>query len=100
MFAEYVDFKVGRLSNYEKVKETYTSVTFVCGVELYVCVYLVYILQLIAQNNNFLQKLIQNLNLQIQHKKPTGIKSTEKKMDNFHILQPKNKENRKHIQEY
>jgi hypothetical protein len=26
-FAEYVDFKVGRFSNYEKVKETYTSVT-------------------------------------------------------------------------
>jgi hypothetical protein len=42
-FAEYVDFKDGRLSNYEKVKETYTSVTFVCGVELYVCVYLVYV---------------------------------------------------------
>jgi len=27
------------------------------------------LIQLIAQNNNFLQKLIQNLNLQIQHKK-------------------------------
>jgi len=44
MFAEYVDFKVGRLSECEKVKETYTSVTCVCGVELYVCIwYLVYV---------------------------------------------------------
>jgi hypothetical protein len=34
VLAEYVGFKVGRLSDYEKVKETYTSVTFVCGVEL------------------------------------------------------------------
>jgi len=49
---------------------------FVWGDELYVCVYLVYILQLIAQNNNFPQKLIQNLNLQIKHKKPTRIKPT------------------------
>jgi len=36
------------------------------------------LIQLTAQNNNFPQKLIQNLNLQIQHKKPTGIKSTER----------------------
>jgi len=42
MFAEYVDFKVGRLLECEKVKETYTSDTFVCGFELYVCAYLVY----------------------------------------------------------
>jgi hypothetical protein len=41
--AEYIDFKVGPLSNYEKVKENYTSVTFVCGVERSVCVYLVYV---------------------------------------------------------
>ena len=40
---EYVDLKVGRISNYEKAKETYTSVTFMFRVELYVCVYLVYI---------------------------------------------------------
>ena len=39
-FAEYIDFKVGQLLNYEKVMETYTSVTLMCGVELYVCVYL------------------------------------------------------------
>jgi len=32
-YAEYVDFKVERFSNYEKVKKTYTSVTFMCEVE-------------------------------------------------------------------
>jgi hypothetical protein len=36
------------------------------------------LIQLIAQNNNFPQKLIQNLNLQIQHKESTRIKPTEK----------------------
>jgi len=41
--AKYVNFKVERLSNYEKVKETYTSVTFICGAEFCVCLYLVYI---------------------------------------------------------
>ena len=41
-FAVYVDFKVTLLSDYEKVKETYTSIAFVCGVEFYVCMYLVY----------------------------------------------------------
>jgi len=30
-------------SDYKKVKETYTSVAFICGVEFYVCVYLVYV---------------------------------------------------------
>ena len=29
--------------SYEKVMETYTSVTLMCGVELYVCVYLVFV---------------------------------------------------------
>jgi hypothetical protein len=43
VLAEYVDFKGGRLSDYEKAKEIYTSVTFACGVELYVCVCLVYV---------------------------------------------------------
>ena len=42
-FVKYVSFKVGRLSKYEKVKETYISVTFISGAEFYVCVYLVYI---------------------------------------------------------
>ena len=42
-FAEYIDFKVGQLLSYEKVMETYTSVTLMCGVELYVCVYLVFV---------------------------------------------------------
>jgi hypothetical protein len=42
-FAEYIDFKFGRLLNYEKLKGAYTSVTFVCGIELYVSVYLVYV---------------------------------------------------------
>jgi hypothetical protein len=58
--------------------------------------------QLIAQNNKFPQKLIQNLNLQLQHQKnqqesnqPGG--GGGEKMDNFHILQPKNKENHKPI---
>jgi hypothetical protein len=36
------------------------------------------LIQLIAQNNNFPQKRIQTLNLQIQHKKPTKIKPTGK----------------------
>jgi len=53
--------------------------------------------------SNFPQKVIQNLNLQIQQQqqKKNRIKSTEKtktKMDNLHILQPKNKENYKPIQ--
>ena len=43
VFAVYVDFKVGLLQDYEKVKETYTSVHFICGVEYCVCMYLVYI---------------------------------------------------------
>ena len=42
-FAEYVDLKIGFFSDYKKVKETYTSVAFICGVEFYVCVYLVYV---------------------------------------------------------
>ena len=41
-FSEYVDLKIGPLSDYEKVKETYTSVAFICGVKFYVSVYLVY----------------------------------------------------------
>jgi hypothetical protein len=41
-FAAYVDFKVTLLSDYEKVKETCTSIAFICGVEFYVCMYLVY----------------------------------------------------------
>jgi len=36
------------------------------------------LIHLIAQNINFPQKLTQNVNLQIQHKKPTRIKPTEK----------------------
>jgi hypothetical protein len=62
------------------------------------------LIQLIAQNNNFPQKLIQNLNLQIQHtrKKPqpgsNQWKKQAQKMDNLHILQPKNKKNHKLIQ--
>jgi hypothetical protein len=42
-FAKYVDLKIGLLSDYDKVKETYTSAVFICGVEFYVCVYLVYV---------------------------------------------------------
>ena len=50
----------------------------------------------LAQNYNFLQKLIQNLNLQIQHKKRKT--NQGKKKDDLHILQPTNKENHKPIQ--
>jgi hypothetical protein len=40
------------------------------------------LIQLIAQNNNFLQKLIQNLSLQIQHKKKTNQDQTNGKIKN------------------
>jgi len=43
MCAVYVNFKVRLLSDNQKVKETYTTVAFICGVEFYVCMYLVYI---------------------------------------------------------
>jgi len=60
------------------------------------------LIKLIAQNNNFPQKLTQNLNLQLQHKETNQVqinrKNKNKKMDNFHILQSKNKENHKPIQ--
>jgi len=60
------------------------------------------LIQLITQNSNFPQKLVQNLNLQIQHKKTnkdkTNGKNKKQKLDNLHILQPKNKENHKLIQ--
>ena len=42
-FAVCVSFKVRLLSVNQKVKETYTSLAFICGVEFYVCMYLVYI---------------------------------------------------------
>jgi len=42
-FAVYVNFKVRLFSANEKVKETYTSIAFICGVEVYVCMYLFYI---------------------------------------------------------
>jgi hypothetical protein len=42
-FAVCVSFKVRLLSDNQKVKETCTSVAFICGVEFYVCMYLVYI---------------------------------------------------------
>jgi hypothetical protein len=60
----------------------------------------------ITLNNNFLQKLIQNLNLQIQHKKTKSQPSSnqwkkqKQKMDNLHLLWSKNRENHKPIQEY
>jgi hypothetical protein len=59
------------------------------------------LMQLIAQNNNFPQKLIQNLNLQIQHKKTNQDQTNgknKKKMDNLHVLQPMSKEHHKPIQ--
>ena len=42
-FAVYVNLKVRLFSENEKVKETYTSVAFIFGVEFYICMYLVYI---------------------------------------------------------
>jgi hypothetical protein len=61
------------------------------------------LIQLIAQNNNFPQKPIQNLSLQIQHTKKNQPRSKQRKkqkqkMDSLHILQSKNKENHKPIQ--
>jgi hypothetical protein len=60
------------------------------------------LIHLIAQNNNFQQKLIQNLKLQIQHNKTkrdqTNGKKQKQKMHNIQILQPKNKENHRPIQ--
>jgi hypothetical protein len=59
------------------------------------------IIQLIARNNNFLQKPIQNPNLQLQHKKTNQYQingGKNKKKDNFHILQLKYKENHEPIQ--
>jgi len=60
------------------------------------------LIQLITQTNNFQQKLMQNLNLQIQHERnnqvQTSGKNKNKKWTNLHVLQPKNKENHKAIQ--
>jgi hypothetical protein len=60
------------------------------------------LIQLITQTNNFMQKLIQNLNLQIQNERnnqdQTSGKNKNKKWTNLHIQQPKNKENHKAIQ--
>jgi len=42
-FAVYVSLYVGVFPEDEKLKIIYTSVTFVCGVKLYVCMYFVYV---------------------------------------------------------
>jgi len=83
---------------------------YVCNVcNVYVCIYVFVwfvalpltprpkltertLIQLIAQNNDFLQKLIQNINLEIQHKKPTWIKQTgggNKKWTTFTCYSPR-----------
>ena len=42
-FAVYVSLYIGVFPKNEKVKIVYASITFVCGVKLYVCMYLVYV---------------------------------------------------------
>jgi len=47
------------------------------------------LIQLIVRNKNFLQKLIQNLNLQIQHKKTNQEQTNEKKKTTFTCYSPR-----------
>ena len=42
-FAVYVSLYVGAFPEDEKLKIIYTSVTFACGVKLYVCMYFAYV---------------------------------------------------------
>ena len=42
-FAVYVSLYIGVFPKNEKVKTVNASITFICGVKLYVCKYLVYI---------------------------------------------------------
>jgi hypothetical protein len=56
----------------------------------------------IAQNNNSLQKSLQKLNFQIEHKHTNQNQINERykkqKMDNIHILQPHSKKNQQLIE--